>query len=351
MLLKGDFLVSVIYVQADDSVRDTYEIAEYKNDGVQEYIIYFKNKSGLAGKLINARRYKKAQQIVFSKLQIPVDLCHVHVPYRSAFLALELKKKHSIPFVITEHWSGHLTGEFNKKNILDKLLYQSVLKKATAITCVSELLAKKFKENTGYAAAVIPNYIERVSSAGSLNHSEKTQLLSVSDMADGIKNISGLLEAFSSAIKENINLHLTLIGGGPDEEKIKNLLSRLQLESHVTFKGRLAHEAVLQEMLNCHFYISNSNFETFGMTLAEALSAGKPVISTRCGGPEEFLNEHNSILVQPKNIAQLTQAILKMASTYAAYDSEKLANDMKLKFGKEAVREKWIAFYNSVTNN
>jgi glycosyltransferase involved in cell wall biosynthesis len=107
-------------------------------------------------------------------------------------------------------------------------------------------------------------------------------------MHDAVKNISGLIHSFSVALKTNSNLHLTLIGGGPDEKKILDLIADLNLSSHISFRGRLAHNAVLSEMNFCDFYICNSNFETFGMTVAEALRCGKPIISTRCGGPEEI---------------------------------------------------------------
>jgi glycosyltransferase involved in cell wall biosynthesis len=43
------------------------------------------------------------------------------------------------------------------------------------------------------------------------------------------------------------------------------------------------------------------------MTVAEALRCEKPVISTRCGGPEEFLNEGNSIIINPKNNHELVK--------------------------------------------
>lgn len=41
----------------------------------------------------------------------------------------------------------------------------------------------------------------------------------------------------------------------------------------------------------CDFFVLNSNFETFSVVTAEALAYGKPVIATRCGGPEEFVNK------------------------------------------------------------
>lgn len=345
LLLKDDFDISVIYVQADSTAQEKFQFAENKKDGIHEITVYFKEGKGIFKKLINAKRYEKAQKLAFKKLNAKPTLCHVHVPYRSAPLALYLLRTQKIPFVVTEHWSGHLTGDFQKKNNLDQALYKNVLKKSAGISCVSELLQKKFKENTGFDSIVIPNFIDYFPVDEERAPTNRLQILSVSDMADTVKNISGLLNSFSNALKTNSNIHLTLIGGGPDEEKILDLIADLKLSSHISFRGRLAHSAVLSEMNSCHFYICNSNFETFGMTVAEALRCGKPVISTKCGGPEEFLNSTNSILIEPKNNQQLNHAILKMANEYQNYDSKKLADEIENRFGKNAVKTKLVTFY------
>lgn len=350
LLLKGTYNISVIYVQADTNVQSKFEFHEKTTDGIHEIIVYFKEGKGILKKILNAKRYKKAQELAYKKLATYFHLCHVHVPYRSAFLALKLRVSKNIPFVVTEHWSGHLTGEFSKKNSVDQSLYKRFLKKASAISCVSELLRKKFMKNTGFDSVVIPNYINYTQPVSDKKQSDKIQILSVSDMADAVKNISGLIHAFRDALKENPNLQLTLVGGGPDEEKIKQLIQEFQLTSAINFKGRLPHNEVLVLMHQCDFYICNSNTETFGMTVAEALRCGKPVISTKCGGPEEFLNTANSILIDQKNNQQLTQALLKMSQNFGDYNAQKIADEIEHKFGKEKVLLKWVSFYETAMN-
>lgn len=285
----------------------------------------------------------------FRRIENPISLCHVHVPYRPAFLALRLKRKKGIPFVVTEHWSGHLNGEYLRKNRTDRLLYRRVLAKASGISTVSALLAQKFKTHTGFDSVVIPNCIEADNSLHPISRKDpKIQLLSVSDMIDSIKNISGLVRSFGAAAEKRNDLHLTLVGGGPDEQKIQNLIQEHRLQDKITFKGRLAHASVLEEMKRCDFYICNSNVETFGMTAAEALLSGKPVISTRCGGPEEFLNDSNALLVNPNDSDQLTDAILKMSDGFNRYSPELLATAIDQRFGKSAVKQKLVSFYNAV---
>lgn len=344
LLLKNDFDIHVVYAQADENLISKYEQVSNHSDGIHEQIVYFRPGKGLLAKLLNAHRYGKAQELAIRNIQGKIDLCHVHVPYRSAFPAVHLHNVKKVPYYITEHWSGHLTGDFQKKNKADIALYKRILSKASGISCVSNLLAEKFKENTGYQPVVIPNFIEKHDSKDSFQ-SDQIEILSVGDMNDEIKNFSGLVNVFSETLKYNSRLHLTLIGGGPDEKKILNLIDSLNIKNHVQFLGRQNHAYVLKQMHHCHFYVCNSNKETFGMTVAEALRAGKPVISTRCGGPEEFLHENNALLTEPGNNETLKEAILKMSANFNTYQQDKIAAEMEEKFGEMTIRSKWLEFF------
>lgn len=351
ILMAEHFAISIIYAQALEQQTEKHKVVTSTQNGINEVIVYYQSASGVFRKLKNFRRYIKAQKIGLSHLnQIP-DLTHVHVPYRSAIFALKLKRKHKTPFVITEHWSGHLNGTYLKKNKLDKYIYKTVLKKAKKISTVSPTLQEAFKKNTGFDTVVIPNYIEKSATTIPPKSENKIRILSVADLHDKTKNISGLLTAFKAAINQNPNLHLTLIGGGPDEQKIKELINTLHLtQAHLSFKGRLAHPEVLKEMENADFYICNSRYETFGMTVAEALYNGTPVICTPCGGPESFLSPTNSLMLSTangNNTPELTEKILEMAHSYKQFDTAQISTEIGKQFGKKAIQQKWIRFYTS----
>ncbi|UKN03075.1 glycosyltransferase [Paracrocinitomix mangrovi] len=349
LLLKDNFNIEVIYVQAIENQGQVFDIETDKSNGITEHTVYFRSAKGPLKKIINARRYKKAQQMAYIIDVFKADLCHVHVPYRSAFLALKLNKQ-GVPFVITEHWSGHLTGAYQQKNPADKKLYQKVLAKSAGISTVSKLLQTSFKKNTGFNSVVIPNLINSVNSNSPFN-SENIEILTVADLYDETKNLSGLIEAFKIAFEENSALRLSIIGGGPDEEKLKDLVNSYNLSNEVKFLGRKPYEETLQSYSNCHFYICNSNFETFGMAVAEALNSGKPVISTMCGGPEEFLNDNNSILVNVGDTDQLATAILRMADLFQNFNSSEIQAEIKSKFGPEIIKSQLTEFYDSAIHN
>lgn len=348
--MKDDFNVYVIYVQGDPNLKEKQEFVESTEKGINERIVYFKQSTGILRKIINARRYKMAQLAAFTPWNIKVDLCHVHVPYRSAFLALELERK-GVPFVITEHWSGHLNGEYHQKNAADKTIYKQVLSKSKKLATVSSFLRQKFKENTGFDTEVIPNLIEFNDAGTTVEKSNFIEVLSVSDLIDSVKNITGLLMAFKAAHEQNSNLRLSIIGGGPDQELVQDHIRQFKLDDIVQLKGRMPHEQVLKSYHYCDFYVCNSNFETFGMTVAEALISGKPVITTKCGGPEEFVNASNGKLIHTSSISELTNALIEMTEGYKKYNSEEIKSEIKSKFGAATIRAKLSSFYNSAIND
>src|SRR5690606_25043549 len=78
VLLKEEFNVHVIYVQAINGQGQTFDIVSSKQNGIDEQIVYFKQATGPLKKIINARRYKKAQQLAFILDPYTPALCHIH---------------------------------------------------------------------------------------------------------------------------------------------------------------------------------------------------------------------------------------------------------------------------------
>jgi glycosyltransferase involved in cell wall biosynthesis len=64
---------------------------------------------------------------------------------------------------------------------------------------------------------------------------------------------------------------------------------------------------IIRNSLFCAFL---SDYEGFGLSILEAMSKGKPVITTEFGGPMDYCkNDENALLVDPKNIAEVAHAL------------------------------------------
>jgi glycosyltransferase involved in cell wall biosynthesis len=69
----------------------------------------------------------------------------------------------------------------------------------------------------------------------------------------------------------------------------------------------------------------------------EALASGKPVIGTRCGGPEMIINERNGFLVPIDDEQALAEAMRKMIREYDTFNSEQIREDCINRFSERSV--------------
>jgi L-malate glycosyltransferase len=124
------------------------------------------------------------------------------------------------------------------------------------------------------------------------------------------------LEAFAGAFKSGPAMELRFVGGDMQLEKNREYKQRLseraeelQLGSSVIFDDFF--EDVSKVIKESDIVLNFSEAESFSMTCAEASCLGKPVIATRCGGPEEIVQDsYSGILVENRNVDQMKEAML-----------------------------------------
>lgn len=103
------------------------------------------------------------------------------------------------------------------------------------------------------------------------------------------KGVNWLLEAFATCRADVPDLTLTLVGEGESGVSLRRRAQELGLQDAVTFVGAVGPEVALSMMREHDLLVHPSRWESFGVTVVEAVAAGMPVLVTRCGGPEETL--------------------------------------------------------------
>lgn len=130
------------------------------------------------------------------------------------------------------------------------------------------------------------------------------------------KGLDVLLEAFTLVARETPDS--TLVFAGPctteEEESFSNQLARRAAETglgeRVKILGRLTEEEKTAAYEACSVFVLPSVYEPYGIVLLEAAAHGKPLISTRAGGPKSIIQEgDNGYLVEPGNPGNLANAI------------------------------------------
>ena len=167
---------------------------------------------------------------------------------------------------------------------------------------------------------------------------------------DDKKNHTLLLNAFAN-IFIGLPIKLKIAGDGPLGDNLKKEVEKLDIQKQVNFLGRISQERVREEMMKSDCFVLSSNFETFGVVLIEALACGLPLIATKCGGPEDIVNEQNGILIDVENQLQLEDAMMTMYKNASKYDKQKLRSDAKDRFGEKAFIKNAMKYYEVGINN
>lgn len=277
------------------------------------------------------------------------DLIHVHSLLNGGLLAYEIYKKYNIPYIVTEHSSAFIRGFITKK---DYKHLSPVVNDADYCLAVS-LTFKNFLNQVFHTKKwkYLPNIVSDKFLSQKLVHRDNLcfTFLAICGLNKN-KRIDLLLKAFSNILKTSPALHLKIGGDGPERQHLESLAEQLNIKDKISFLGMLSRDAVLNEMQQADAFVLSSEFETFGVVLIEALALGKPVIATKCGGPESIITPEVGYLVENGSLDGLTDAMLKLYDNRENFNSQKIRDYCQQNFSEEAVTEKLSHIYQQVLN-
>jgi glycosyltransferase involved in cell wall biosynthesis len=250
------------------------------------------------------------------------------------FFALFVNLFHRIPYIVTEHTSPF---RIYHDSFIKKIFSLLVIKRAKFILPVSRSLKKEMQvlyDTKRYV--IVPNIVNSmffpVKKTNKDFHSKKN-IIHVSLLNDSQKNISGIIRAVEEVSKKREDFRLQIVGEGSDRKELEIQAGKFGLlNSRVIFSGRLNDEQLIESYRNSCFFILNSYHETFAIVCAEALACGIPVVSTRCGGPEEYVDEKMGLLIDVNSHSQLVSAIHFMLDHHQDYDPQYLHDSIRSKF-------------------
>ena len=132
------------------------------------------------------------------------------------------------------------------------------------------------------------------------------------------KGIDVLIVAFALAYAANKDLHLLIVGTGPQEEEIKSRIEELNISQACTLTGGLSWEESMRFMSCMDVVIVPSRFEGFGLSAAEAMALGKPVLASNVGGLAEVVTDKETgYLFQANNTSELAAYIIELSESFS----------------------------------
>lgn len=286
--------------------------------------VLFSEKTGLAWVRDMYQAWRKLQ----SEWGKP-DVVQMNVLDKNGLIALWLKYRYHIPYVIIEHWSGYLPANFAFRGGWHGWIMRRIAKQASCILPVSQMLEDAMKncgiENNHWQRihnVVDDFFYQPISTITITPKGDTFRFLHVSCFDEKAKNIQGMLRAVRKVAEERQDFELIVVGTGVDYTEDRAYADSLQFpEGMLTFTGEQTPHEVAQWMQQSDCFLFFSRYENAPVVLSECLAVGLPIISSNAGGIPEMINQECGILLHSEDEHALTQAMLHMVDTHAQYNT------------------------------
>lgn len=285
------------------------------------------------------------------KPEIIVALTSSPIAGTVAYLAA---REHRIPFVIWEHLTHY------QRNILRGLRLKrriEILNAARKVLAVSEPLSSSLKSTIGFSdkiVGIMPNPIPSDFLVKLKPVSKKYEEKAGDSFAFGawtnwrkIKRLDLLLEAFALAYYKCPDIKLLI--AGPVTKKVYHKINPTLIhQPGLIWLDSIPRNEIrdLARVVDC--CVIPSDHETFGLPALEAMAMGRPVITTRCGGPEHLVTQSNGVVVEKGSSRALADAMIEMRLSHKKYIKSEIAHSTWMNYGPEAIQLRWQSFYESL---
>lgn len=136
-----------------------------------------------------------------------------------------------------------------------------------------------------------------------------------------LKNVSAALHAVARARSAGADVHLVMVGSGPERQRLEQLARDLGIEASVEFLGSVTQARVMEELRRSDAYLFPSLKEGGVWSLMEAMSVGLPVVCVRTSGMTVITDEESAIRIAPVSqehmIAGFAEALVELARSPA----------------------------------
>jgi glycosyltransferase involved in cell wall biosynthesis len=205
-------------------------------------------------------------------------------------------------------------------------LMKATLRKAYAVLAISESVKKETIDNYGINSNRVFVYKYKISTLFNPDVSRDIKLILnptgpiVSSVAriSPEKGIIYLVEAARIVANKVPNVKFVIKASSSDDKyegKIRNLIYKHNLQQHFIFLGGSPYSEMPKYMAVADVFVLPSISEGLPVVILEALATGVPVVASRAGGiPDILTHEYNGLLVEPRDVEGLAEAIIRILS-------------------------------------
>lgn len=227
-----------------------------------------------------------APQLILAVRRANADVVHAHNyhAFPLFFAALGVTDER---FIVTTHYHGESASE--ARDVLLSLYRpfgRWAVEKADKVITVSEWERERLQENLGVDAIVIPNGVDvgRFANAKP-ERRERPYLLCVGRL-EKYKGVQHVIRGLT----ELPEYDLVVAGSGPYLKELERIARKEGVADRVDFLGYVGDDRLPRLYAGAEVYVTMSEFEAYGMTVAEALAAGTPCVLREAGALEDWID-------------------------------------------------------------
>jgi len=303
-------------------------------------------------------------KIISIHRKTPIKLIHSQDSGYAGLASLFAGKILRVPVVISSHGIRHKTLESFLKSKFNKILLKVeknidlfTINRADAIIAVNPATKKYYEKLTKKNIEYIPIPIKVKNYGFSEKNRElirnefaietKIKVIGYVGRLSAEKNIATLLNSFVTVTPNNF-LKLMLVGTGPTELELRNLVKKNNIANNVIFCG--SRNDVERIISAFDIFVLPSFTEGMPTAVLEAMAASRAIICSDIPAHQDLV-EHNkdALIVDPHKKEQLTQAIQQLCSNDSL--KEKLGNNARLKvaqYDEELIFPKVLELYQKI---
>lgn len=262
---------------------------------------------------LNAGRVKRMIR------KINPDVVHGHYATSYGFLSA-YSGFH--PLIITG-WGADIFDSPNNR-VMKKIL-QNSMKKADALTVLSKITQLEMKKLTDKPVQLIPFGVDLGKFKPRTENStdEVIRIGTIRTLSEKY-GLEYLIRAFAMLAPKYKNIHLDIVGDGPQRAFLEELANDLDVAGKVTFYGYVNQNSDFEKYIgllsnfDIFTILSVIDSETFGVAAVEASACKIPVVASRVGGLPEVIDDEQTGIIVPPRDAEKTAAALERLINDAA---------------------------------
>ena len=148
-----------------------------------------------------------------------------------------------------------------------------------------------------------------------------------------LKRVESLIDAISLVKKQIPDVILHIVGDGPKREEIQEKIMALGVSDNVVMHGYVTEKEKIDLLLSSAVYVSNSEFEGFGIPLVEAMATGTvPVVNA--------IASHR-LIFQDEDVGYLVSSVGEMAEKLVELLTNEPRRQQLASNGRNLVERKW----------